>query len=155
MTADIPIVFCAGTDPVVVGLVESFAKPGGDSQASTTRPPTLPRKRLELLKEIVPKLRRVVTFYDPRISSSRSSPPSQRGRLHGCWESSLSNGTSLPSRNFGRGCERSGQAKSDAYFTVSDPMANNQAQLIIDTARVKKLPTMFDRHKSCHQGRSR
>jgi putative tryptophan/tyrosine transport system substrate-binding protein len=32
----------------------------------------------------------------------------------------------------------------DAYFTVSDPMANNQAQLIIDTARVKKLPTMFD-----------
>ena len=32
----------------------------------------------------------------------------------------------------------------DAYFTVSDPMANNEAQLIIDTARVKKLPTMFD-----------
>ena len=43
VTADIPIVFCAGTDPVVVGLVESFAKPGEDSQASTTRPPTLPR----------------------------------------------------------------------------------------------------------------
>ena len=32
----------------------------------------------------------------------------------------------------------------DAYLAVSDPMANNQAQLIIDTARVKKLPTMFD-----------
>src|SRR4030095_4460113 len=29
MTTDIPIVFCAGTDPVVVGLVESFATPGG------------------------------------------------------------------------------------------------------------------------------
>ena len=32
----------------------------------------------------------------------------------------------------------------DAYFAVSDPMASNEAQLIIDTARVKKLPTMFD-----------
>ena len=41
-TAEIPIVFCAGTDPVAVGLVDSFAKPGEDSQASTSRPPTSP-----------------------------------------------------------------------------------------------------------------
>jgi ABC-type uncharacterized transport system substrate-binding protein len=32
----------------------------------------------------------------------------------------------------------------DAYLAVSDAIASNQAQLIIDAARVKKLPTMFD-----------
>ena len=42
-TADIPIVFCAGTDPVALGLVESFANRGEESQASTSRAPILPR----------------------------------------------------------------------------------------------------------------
>jgi ABC-type uncharacterized transport system substrate-binding protein len=37
---------------------------------------------------------------------------------------------------------RSGEA--DAYFAVSDPLASNQAQLIIDTARAKRMATMFD-----------
>ena len=65
-TADIPIVFCAGADPVVLGLVESFAKPGGRLTGVFYRDTDLTAKRLEILKEIVPKLRRVVTFYDPR-----------------------------------------------------------------------------------------
>src|SRR6266545_7332874 len=65
-TAEIPIVFCAGTDPVVVGLVDSFAKPGGRLTGIYQPATDLTAKRLEILKEIVPKLRRVVTFYDPR-----------------------------------------------------------------------------------------
>ena len=65
VTADIPIVFCAGADPVDLGLVESFAKPGGRLTGVFYRDTDLTGKRLELLKEIVPKLRRVVTFYDP------------------------------------------------------------------------------------------
>ena len=32
----------------------------------------------------------------------------------------------------------------DAYFSVADPMVTSQSQLIIETARVKKLPTMFN-----------
>jgi ABC-type uncharacterized transport system substrate-binding protein len=42
-TAEIPIVFCAGTDPVVLGLVDSFANPGGRLTGATTGPLTLPR----------------------------------------------------------------------------------------------------------------
>ena len=73
-TADIPIVFCAGADPVVLGLVDSFAKPGGRLTGVFYRDTDLTGKRLELLKEIVPKLRRVVTFYDPSnpVSVERS-----------------------------------------------------------------------------------
>jgi putative ABC transport system substrate-binding protein len=58
-TADIPIVFCAGADPVVLGLVESFAKPGGRLTGVFYRDTDLTAKRLEILKEIVPKLRHV------------------------------------------------------------------------------------------------
>ena len=65
-TADIPIVFSAGTDPVVLGLVESFAKPGGRLTGVYEPGTDLTAERLEILKEIVPKLRRIVTFYEPR-----------------------------------------------------------------------------------------
>jgi putative ABC transport system substrate-binding protein len=65
-TTNIPIVFCAGADPVELGLVESFAKPGGRLTGVFYRDTDLTAKRLEILKELVPKLRRVVTFYDPR-----------------------------------------------------------------------------------------
>ena len=77
-TADIPVVFCAGTDPVVHGLVESFAKAGGRLTGVYNPVTDLTAKRLEILKEIVPKLRRVVTFYDPR--SSVASESSKLGR---------------------------------------------------------------------------
>ena len=55
-TADIPIVFSAGSDPVVLGLVESFAKPGGRLTGVYEPGTDLTAKRLEILKEIVPKL---------------------------------------------------------------------------------------------------
>src|SRR6266498_5516327 len=65
-TADVPIVFSAGSDPVALGLVDSFAKPGGRLTGVYEPGTDLTAKRLELLKEIVPKLRRILAFYDPR-----------------------------------------------------------------------------------------
>ena len=110
-TADIPIVFCAGADPVVLGLVESFAKPGGRLTGVFYRDTDLTAKRLEILKEIVPKLRRVVTFYDPRNPVASRVRQVGAGELRDRWESSLSNGMSLPSRNFRRVCERLGPGR--------------------------------------------
>jgi putative ABC transport system substrate-binding protein len=49
-TADIPIVFCVGADPVVLGLVESFAKPGGRLVGVYEPGTDLTAKRLEILK---------------------------------------------------------------------------------------------------------
>jgi putative ABC transport system substrate-binding protein len=40
----------------------------------------------------------------------------------------------------------------DAYFAVADPMVTNQSQLIIDTARAKRLPTMFVQQSSVIKG---
>ena len=64
VTARIPIVFCVGVDPVAFGLAESFAKPGGRLTGVHWLGRELTAKRLEILKEMLPKLRRVVTFYN-------------------------------------------------------------------------------------------
>jgi putative ABC transport system substrate-binding protein len=52
-------------DPVEAGLVESLAHPGGNVTGLTNLTRELGGKRLELLKEAVPKLARVAVLYDP------------------------------------------------------------------------------------------
>src|SRR5215471_5558414 len=58
-TSIIPIVFAAYSDPVASGLVESLARPGGNVTGLTVQPSDLNSKRLELLREIIPNVRRV------------------------------------------------------------------------------------------------
>ena len=65
-TKTIPIVMMGlGSDPVTAGHVESFASPGGNVTGLTNLTRELGGKRLELLKEAVPKLSRVAVLYDP------------------------------------------------------------------------------------------
>jgi putative ABC transport system substrate-binding protein len=67
-TKTIPIVMMGiGPDPVSAGLVESLARPGGNVTGMTQLGRELGGKRLELLKEAVPKLTRVAVLYDPAI----------------------------------------------------------------------------------------
>ena len=70
-TKTIPIVMMgAGADPVEAGLVESLARPGGNVTGITNLTRELGGKRLELLKEAVPKLARVAVLYDPATPAS-------------------------------------------------------------------------------------
>ena len=58
-TSIIPIVFAAHGDPVGTGLVASLARPGGNVTGLSTQSPDLAGKRVDLLREIVPGLRRL------------------------------------------------------------------------------------------------
>ena len=70
-TKTIPIVMTgAGADPVEAGLIESLARPGGNVTGVTNLIRELGGKRLELLKEAVPKLGRVAVVYEPASPAS-------------------------------------------------------------------------------------
>ena len=70
-TKTIPLVMVGtGSDPVESGLVDSLARPGGNVTGLTNLGVELGGKRLELLKEAVPKLARVAVLYDPGISGT-------------------------------------------------------------------------------------
>ena len=67
-TKTIPIIMVGpGVDPVEAGFVKSLARPGGNVTGLTNLGPELGGKRLELLKEAVPKVARVAVLYDPAI----------------------------------------------------------------------------------------
>ena len=69
-TKTIPIVFYSVTDPVGAGLVDSLARPGANITGFTTIEAVLAGKRLELLKETLPKLSRVAVLWNPQDRSS-------------------------------------------------------------------------------------
>ena len=70
-TKTIPIVMTGGGgNPVKAGLIESLARPGGNITGITYLSGELGGKRLELLKEAVPKLVRIAVLYDPASPSS-------------------------------------------------------------------------------------
>ena len=65
-TKTVPIVFVAVSDPVVSGLVSSLARPGGNLTGLTTEPtPELSGKRLEILKDVVPRASRIAVLSNP------------------------------------------------------------------------------------------
>ena len=63
-TATIPIIFVHSAEPVALGLVASFARPGGNVSGLSSASPDYSGKQLELLKEAVPKLSRIAVLWN-------------------------------------------------------------------------------------------
>jgi putative tryptophan/tyrosine transport system substrate-binding protein len=74
----IPTVFTQVSDPVNLGLVQTIARPGGNITGIANLRAELSGKRLELFKDLVPSLRRVLLTYDPRQSEEREALASSR-----------------------------------------------------------------------------
>ena len=149
--ADIPVVFCVGADPVSEGLVDSIAKPGGRLTGVHFQTRDLTAKRLEIMKEILPKVRRVITFYDSgnRVATEAAKLAREEAKLLGL-NFVERHTTSVEELRKALQALKAGEA--DAYFFVQDAMVVSQAQLIIDTAKAKRLATMFQEGSLVAQG---
>ena len=150
-TQRVPIVFYVGGNPVAYGLVESFRKPGGRLTGVHGQLTDLTAKRLELMKEMIPTLRRMVAFYNPDSPNARQSVEFAR-------DAARQLKVELVERRFTsleelRTSLRSLQpGKADALVYVNDATVTSQTAAIIEAARVKRLPTMFQEPSSVAQG---
>lgn len=150
-TKSVPIVFYVGTDPVSTGLVESFRKPRGRLTGIHSQSAGLTAKRLELLKEMVPRFRRVVTFYSPDNPAAQQAVKIARDAARQLKVELVERPVaSVEELRAGLRALRPGEA--DAFVYVSDAMVASQAQLIIESARAKRLPTMFQERGSVAKG---
>jgi putative ABC transport system substrate-binding protein len=150
-TQSVPIVFYAGSDPVSVGLVESIRKPGGRLTGIYSRFTDLTAKRLELLKEMIPRLRRLVTFYSPDNPSAQQSVKIARDAARQLRLELVERPVaSVEELRAALRALRPGEA--DAYYYVADAMISSQAALIIEAARAKKLATMFNQREIVAEG---
>jgi ABC-type uncharacterized transport system substrate-binding protein len=140
-TAEVPIVFAIGDDPVAAGLVDSIAKPGGRLTGFHFLTVDLTAKRLEILREIVPKLRRIVTFYDPRTPGAVTSLAGAReaaGKLD--IEVAAQQVTSV--EGIRDRLHTLAATEADAFFFVTDFLVTVNTPLVIEAANALRLPTM-------------
>lgn len=150
-TRAIPVVFCAGTDPVRMGLVESYSKPGGRLTGVHYLTADLTPKRLELLKALLPKARRALTFYNPDNPAAQVSARSAR-------EAAPRFGLQLVEHHVRSEAElrealdglKRGQ--TDALFYVSDATVNGHSNLVIERAKALRLPMMVYDQAMVEQG---
>jgi len=135
-------VFNAGSDPIAFGFVESFRKPGGRLTGIYSRFTDLTAKRLELLKEMIPRLRRVEIFYSPDNPAAQVSMKIARDAARQLKVKLIERPVaSVEELRAGLSALRPGDA--EAFIYASDAMIVSQEELIIDTSKAKRLPTML------------
>jgi putative ABC transport system substrate-binding protein len=150
-TTSVPIVFYAGTDPVVVGLVTSYAKPGGRLTGVHSRTTDLEGKRLEILKEISPKIRRVAAFYDPGNAAARENAKSVREAARQLRIEVVERHVrSVEELRAGLQALKPGEV--DALAHVADAMLISQSKLVVDMAKAKKLPMISNERSFASEG---
>jgi putative ABC transport system substrate-binding protein len=141
-TRTIPIVFWAEGDPVVAGLVDSLARPGGNLTGFTTISPVIAGKRLELLKEIDPKLFRVAVLWTPRQSDQSWEESQLAGRALGLQIHSMEISNA---DQFDSAFKEATKRGSAALAVTPTPLANSNRKLIADLAVKNRLPAVYPR----------
>lgn len=150
-TTRVPIVFYAGSDPVSAGLVHSLRKPGGRLTGVYSRTVDLTPKRFELLKAILPRLRRVVTFYRRDNAVAVRSVQAMRDVAHEL-KIELLERPVASSDELRAGLRALKPGTADAYLQAGDATIVSQTDLILEIAGAKKLPTIFSDETSVVRG---
>ena len=139
-TSSIPIVSLATPDPVSAGLVDSLSKPGGNITGLSWFVSELSEKRVELLHELIPNLRDVAVFYEPRAPTSLEPTEQTRRRL-----GLQLRVTALPSvDSFEPAFLDAANAHVDAVDVLASPFFNANRSLLAELAAKYRLPAIYE-----------
>jgi ABC-type uncharacterized transport system substrate-binding protein len=129
----IPVVFMGVTDPVTAGLVESLAHPGGNITGVTNIAAILTGKRLELLKEVVPKISRVAVLWDPKAPGSRPQWEQSQQSAHELGLQLYSMEVSSVDK-YESAFKEAVTAHNTAVWVTLNPLANSNQKMIAELA---------------------
>ena len=143
-TNSVPIVFYSVTDPVGAGLVESLARPGSNITGFSSIEAVLIGKRLELLKEVVPKVSRVAVLWNPDDASSAQQWKEAR-------RSAQELNLQLHSMEVGRAeqyedaFKAAVSARTSALSVIAGSLEDANAKRISDLALKNRMATIYPR----------
>jgi putative ABC transport system substrate-binding protein len=143
-TKTIPIVMSGGgSDPVEAGLVESLARPGGNITGLTNISGQLSGKRLELLKEAVPKVARVAVLYDPAIPSNVLEVKEALPVAARALKLTIQSQEVRAADDFEKVFAALSKQRPDGLYVSSGPLTNTNRKRIADFALKSRLPSMY------------
>jgi putative ABC transport system substrate-binding protein len=140
-TATVPIVFITG-DPVAEKIVPNMARPGGNATGFAVLAGELEPKRLELLQQMLPRVKRIAVVWNP-------TQPYVEGIYRSTEEAASRLGmTLLPwqARNVAeleQAFVQIAGAKADALFIVADPVLGLERARIVEFANRNRLPGIY------------
>jgi putative ABC transport system substrate-binding protein len=150
-TGTLPIVFMGVTDPISTGLAQTLARPGGNSTGITNVAAVLAGKRLELLKETMPKAGRVAVLWDRKAPGSvpqweQSQEPARKLglELYSMEVSSVD--------EYVAAFQQAVKARSSAVWVTLNPVANSHQKLIAELAIASGLPSICARGDYAENG---
>ncbi len=141
-TASIPIVMAEAGDPVGAGLVASLARPGGNVTGRSTMAPDITRKKLQLLREVAPKISRVATLYHRSFEATVLN-------VREAEAAALALGlTVLPIemgafQTMDAAFAAIARAGADALLTFGDPFVSRHQREIVAFAATNRLPAIY------------
>ena len=147
-TVTIPIVMAQDNDPVGNGFVASLARPGGNITGLSTLAPEISGKRLELLKEIVPRLSRVA------VLGTSTNP----GNAQALRETELAAGAFgvqlqyldvLDPKDIETAFRAASKGRADAVLVLVSLVLNSHRKQIADLAVKSRLPAIYDSARIC------
>jgi putative ABC transport system substrate-binding protein len=151
-TKTIPIVMVSSIDPVAAGYVESFAHPGGNITGFVNLSRDISAKRVELLKEVLPRLSRVGILWDadgpgPAIAVKEYTVAARAFKVD-----LRSLEVRGPTPDLPGAFQAAKTAHVDALIIVSNPLIAQHAQRVFELAAKYRFPSLTEGHRYVEAG---
>jgi putative ABC transport system substrate-binding protein len=141
-TKTIPIVFASVSDPVGAGLVTSLARPGENVTGLTQLAPELGGKRLELLKEVMPRLSRVAVLWHSDGAAGQEPQMQWIEWAANALRLKLQPLDAREPRDFEALFHAANRGRAEAFVALASPRFTTHQAQIVDLATKKRLPSV-------------